>query len=157
MICMHITVCPFFSIVNGSAHPMNETAPMVVEQGEEGTPHGEEAAVRIGSETVIGHDGSTKISSDIELQPSAGAGAGTGTGPEGPAGPAGPAGPPGPVGPEGPPGSAVEAQGMSYCEYHDCTKPCMAIACNQVVPGILLQVVIRHRLLQFACKLKLSY
>ena len=50
--------------------------------------------VKIGTDTEISQDGSTKIVSDLELHPNHG-GAGGATGPAGPPGPQGPAGPQG--------------------------------------------------------------
>ena len=68
--------------------------------GLEGQPQ-----VRIGTGTVIGQDGNTKISSDLDLQPSM-------SGEQGPQGPQGPEGPVGAPGPEGPPGSQGEVGPM---------------------------------------------
>lgn len=66
--------------------------------------HGEEPAVKIGSETMIRQDGSTKITSDVEIHPSSqGKNSGAGSGP---------AGPPGPPGPPGPAGPVVQPQGI---------------------------------------------
>ena len=56
--------------------------------------------VKIGTNTEINQDGSTKIVSDLEIHPYHG-----GKGPTGPAGPQGPLGLEGPPGPAGPQGS----------------------------------------------------
>ena len=84
----------------------------------EAGPEGPEPAVKIGSETTINQDGSTKIVSDLEIHPSSqgtgGAGSAGPAGPMGPAGPVGPAGPAGPIGPAGPAGPVAEPQGMYY-------------------------------------------
>ncbi len=99
----------------GSAIP-DQTSPALPAQGEVvsslgSLQSGEEPAVKIASETMIGQDGTTRIVSDVAINP------GTGTGPlsgsAGPPGPAGPTGPAGPVGPAGTPGSVVvQSQGQ---------------------------------------------
>ena len=72
----------------------------------------DEPIVKIGTDTEISQDGSTKIVSNLEIHPQS-AGEGASTGPAGPPGPQGPAGldgatgqegatgPQGPVGPQG--------------------------------------------------------
>lgn len=62
--------------------------------------------IQMKSDTLIGQDGNTKISSDVEIHPGAGGNTGgSSLGPAGPPGPPGPEGPPGEVGPAGPPGT----------------------------------------------------
>ena len=95
----------------------DETSAMVPAQGEE-------PKVKIDTETVIGQDGSTKITSDLEIHPSGG-GTGAGTpGPPGPAGADGAQGPPGPPGPPGPMGTgSMQAQGDQLV-YHSARFHC---------------------------------
>lgn len=71
----------------------------------------ERPQLKMETDTIIDKDGSTKISSDLEINPSKNCDEGTGVpgmpGPAGPPGPEGPAGLDGPVGAtglQGPPG-----------------------------------------------------
>lgn len=82
----------------GSIIPDDETSPIVA-------AHGEEPAVKIGTETTINQDGGTRIVSDLEIHPSSKESTSPKlVGPTGPAGPKGDTGLTGDTGPAGPPG-----------------------------------------------------
>ena len=69
--------------------------------------------VKIGTDTEISQDGSTKIVSDLEIHPNHG-------GVGGSTGPAGPPGPQGSQGPAGPQGISVFI--MHVCRAHICSQ-----------------------------------
>lgn len=98
---------------------------MVVPNDTSAVQPAEKPLVRIGTDTEISQDGTTRIVSDLEIHPQSG-------GEGDPTGPAGPPGSQGSVGPEG----AMGPQGKLII-----TAPCMIIVIMMYYAGLLKKVI----------------